>query len=219
MLSDRAVIPPWGVHNGSSGAPYEILIDRDGSTITLETPGKATGYPVYRNDIVIMRSSGGGGYGDPLEREAGQVQQDVAYGYVSLDRAASGYGVVLNDGKVDAPATERQRAILRQRRFHLTVAASGHTAENYTGAKGWHRLVYLHEEDAGRFGLHQDDLLELLGRNPAPLRAWVRFDRAVPGQVPLDEFALRVLGVRPGDLVQIRGLKTPKITKGLAAAR
>ena len=216
VLSDRAVIPPWGIHKGSSGAPYEILIARDGSTVTFETPGKATGFPVYRNDIVIMRSSGGGGYGDPLEREARRVQEDVAYGYISLDRADSGYGVVLNDGKVNAPATERQRTILRQRRLHLTVA-SGHAAENYTGAKGRHRLVYLHEEDAVRLGLHRDDLVELLGSNTAPLRAWVRLDRAVPGQVPLDEFALRVLGLRPGDLVHIRGLKTPEVIKGLAA--
>jgi N-methylhydantoinase B len=162
-----------------------------------------------------MRSSGGGGYGDPLERDAEQVQQDVADGYISRDRAASGYGVVFKDGEVDVPATERQRAVLRQRCVYLTVVPD-EVIETYTGAKGRRRIVYLHEQDAARRNLQVDDLLELLGRNPAPLRAWVRLGRSAPGQVRLDEFARRVLGVRPGDLVQVRALKTPVVAKGLA---
>ena len=214
-LSDRAVIPPWGVHKAGSAAPYEVSIARDGNIITFETPGKVTGHPVYRDDVVIMRSSGGGGYGDPLERDAEQVQQDVADGYISRDRAASGYGVVFKDGEVDVPATERQRAVLRQRCVYLTVVPD-EVIETYTGAKGRRRIVYLHEQDAARRNLQVDDLLELLGRNPAPLRAWVRLGRSVPGHVPLDEFARRVLGVRAGDLLQVRALKTPAVAKGLA---
>ena len=214
-LSDRAVIPPWGIHKGGSGAPYEVSIARDGNIITFETPGKVTGHLVYRDDVVIMRSSGGGGYGDPLERDAERVRQDVADGYISRDRAASGYGVVFKDGEVDGPATERQRAILRQRCVYLTVVPD-EAIETYTGAKGRRRVVYLHEQDAARCNLQVDDLLELLGRNPAPLRAWVRLGRSMPGHVRLDEFARRVLGVRAGDLLQVRALKTPAVAKGLA---
>lgn len=215
VLSDRAVIPPWGVHGGGSAAPYDVSIVRNADTIVFATPGKVTGYPVYRDDVVVMQSSGGGGFGDPLERDAEQVRQDVAYGYISMDRARSRYGVVLKEGTVDGAATARQRACLRQQNAELTVIADDVT-ETYAGAKGRRRILYLHEQDAERLGLRTDDLLELIGRNPAPLRAWARLGLTAPGEVRLDEFARRVLGVRASERVRIRPLDTPHVNGGLA---
>lgn len=215
VLSDRAVIPPWGVHGGGSAAPYDVSIVRNADTIVFATPGKVTGYPVYRDDVVVMQSSGGGGFGDPLERDAEQVRQDVAYGYISMDRARSRYGVVFKDGTVDATATARQRACLRRQNAELTVIADD-VIETYAGAKGRRRILYLHEQDAERLGLRTDDLLELIGRNPAPLRAWARLGLTAPGEVRLDEFARRVLGVRASELVRIRPLDTPPVDGGLA---
>jgi hypothetical protein len=49
----------------------------------------------------------------------------------------------------------------------------------------------------------------MLGRHPAPLRAWVRVDAAVPeGSVPLDALGRRILGVEPGAGVHIRRLRS-----------
>ena len=77
------------------------------------TPGKVTGHPVRRDDVVIMESAGGGGYGDPLGRDPEAVRADVLAGFVSAERAREGYGVVLDEGdRIDTAAT----TTLRERR-------------------------------------------------------------------------------------------------------
>jgi N-methylhydantoinase B len=216
VLSDRAVIPPWGVHGGSSGAPYHLSVARGGAVIEFDTPGKVTGYPVYRDDVVVMRSSGGGGYGDPLQRNPALVRQDVTTGHISADRAAAGYGVVIDaQGQVDATATDLKRASLRHQRFHLRVVADD-TIDAYVGAKGKRRIVQLSSQDASILGVHQGDLVELRGANPAPLRAWVQIGSITPGEVRLDAFARRVLRCGNDDVVELRPLSMPKLPKGMA---
>ena len=88
VLSDRGVIPPWGVLGAGGGLPYHLSIERDGQTFEFDTPGKVTGHPIVRGDVVVMRSSGGGGYGDPLTRDPHRVAEDVARGIVSIERGA-----------------------------------------------------------------------------------------------------------------------------------
>ena len=216
VLSDRAVIPPWGVHGGAGGAPYHLSVVRDAETITFDTPGKVTGYPVYRDDVVVMRSSGGGGYGDPLDRAADLVRLDVVHGYVSAERAAAGYGVVLDaHDAVDVAATAARRVAIRQGRFHLRVVADD-ALDAYIGAKGRRRVVDLAGPDAAALGAQAGDMVELLGANPAPLRGWVRIGEAAEGEVRLDEFARRVLRCGDGDAVQIRLLVMPPLPKGMA---
>ena len=57
------------------------------------------------------KSGGGGGFGDPLERPAEQVAEDVRLGYVSREAAQRDYGVVLDAGlRVDSIQTEALRA-------------------------------------------------------------------------------------------------------------
>ena len=155
----------------ASGGQYHLSVVRGEDTIEFDTPGKVTGYPLYRDEVVVMRSSGGGGYGDPLERDAELVRRDVAGGYVSAERAASGYGVVLDArGAVDASATTARRAAMRQLGFRLRVVADD-AIDAYVGAKGRRRIVRLAAQDAATLGAQEDDLVELLGANPAPLRA------------------------------------------------
>ncbi len=216
VLSDRAVIPPWGVHGGSSGEQYHLSIARGNEVIEFDTPGKVTGYPMYRDDVVVMRSSGGGGYGDALQRDPELVRQDVADGYISAQRAASGYGVAIDaQNAVDSAATKLQRASLRQQRFHLRVVADD-TIDAYIGAKGRRRIVRLAASDAATLGAHEGDLVELLGANPAPLRAWVQIRDVASGEVMLDDFARRVLRCADGDSVQLRRLSMPLVPKGMA---
>jgi N-methylhydantoinase B len=70
-------------------------------------------------DILYIRYDGGGGYGDPLEREPEAVLQDVLQGLVTAGPAREVYGVVLDleNGRVDRAATEAQRLALRQARL------------------------------------------------------------------------------------------------------
>ena len=84
VLSDKNVIPPYGVRGGCSSAPNRFTVRRDGQEIAPSAlPGKVTAFGLLANDVVIEESAGGGGYGDPLERDPASVSRDVAYGYVS----------------------------------------------------------------------------------------------------------------------------------------
>jgi len=79
-------------------------------------------------------------------------------------------------------------------------------SDPYEGIRGRHRMLRLHPSS----GLEANQLIELLGRHPAPLRAWVKLDAEVPvGAAPLDEFARQVLGVEAGARVRLRALDSP----------
>lgn len=71
-----------------------------------------------KDDVVYVRCQGGGGFGDPLERDPALVQRDVAEGLVSPERARQVYGVVLESEMlgVDMAATTRRRRRSRRRR-------------------------------------------------------------------------------------------------------
>jgi N-methylhydantoinase B len=60
-------------------------------------------------DVIHIHSPGGGGRGSPLDREADRVLTDVERGYVSLEAAQRLYGVVIEDGRIDAAATRAAR--------------------------------------------------------------------------------------------------------------
>ena len=61
--------------------------------------------------MIEFHSAGGGGYGNPLERDPEAVERDVVNGYVSVDRARDDYGVVIDPDtlKVDLEATRKRR--------------------------------------------------------------------------------------------------------------
>ena len=65
--------------------------------------------------MVTMDAAGGGGYGEPLEREEERVEADVRDGYVSLEAAENSYGVIIDPetGLADAMATEKKRESMR----------------------------------------------------------------------------------------------------------
>src|SRR5262245_5222118 len=73
-------------------------------------------------DVQYVRFMGGGGYGDPIDREPEAVAADVALGLVSEVAASEVYGVVLDGGGVDASATERKRLEIRGERLGHQVA-------------------------------------------------------------------------------------------------
>lgn len=77
-------------------------------------------------EVLYMNWQGGGGYGDPLQRDPEAVAHDVSEFKVTQQAAGDVYGVVLRDGRVDATATAHRRAgLVEERRMRSTSAGLG----------------------------------------------------------------------------------------------
>lgn len=206
LQADRGVVPPFGIEGGYAAAPARTAITRDGQTLPFSTPAKVWDFRLQAGDVLHMEPAGGGGYGDPLEREPELVRADLAEGYIRPERARDVYGVLFDQGGgVDEAGTRRRREQLAAERLSFPVVKGG--AAVYAGRPGQRRVCRLHPEVAGRIGAPTAALIELHGRRGAPLRAWVELSETAPADaIALDEFGLRVLGLAPGDRVQPRVL-------------
>jgi N-methylhydantoinase B len=105
---DRWFTSPWGVNGGLPGGRSRKVLQRaDGSTQTL--PSKCDHIRVRAGDLLHYVTWGGGGWGDPYERDPELVALEARRGLVTADGARR-YGVVLAaDGTVDASATRELR--------------------------------------------------------------------------------------------------------------
>ena len=89
-----------------------------------------------KRDVLGYSFQGGGGYGDPLKRDADAVFADVQNGRVSEAAAERQYGVVITKGAVDAAATHSKRAAIRTERLGRTPAAEpGHKDLHVSGGR------------------------------------------------------------------------------------
>lgn len=201
VLSDRNIIPPYGVCGGRSGAPNRFTVRRgDRLVAPSKIPGKVSGFPLQKDDVVIMESSGGGGYGDPLDRQPERVAEDVAHGIISDARGREVYGVVLRGAQLDRSATASRRDRLRRERFRLSVVA-----REVDDFKNGGRLCALAPQDAAKLG-EDGTLVEFVNDWGAPLRAWLTRQNVSPGTVALGPTARLILGVHEGDQLEIRPL-------------
>jgi N-methylhydantoinase B len=116
---DRAHTYPWGVDSGKHAQTSEKkLVRTDGTEEDL--PSKVENVAVQAGDKLVFSTAGGGGLGDPLERDADVVATEVDRGLLSADAAREEYGVVLaDDGSVDEAATAAHREGLRESRDDL----------------------------------------------------------------------------------------------------
>jgi len=104
IQSGRYRYPPEGLFGGKHGAKAQFLVNGE--------PGNPFGLTRMKpGDVIVMDAAGGGGFGDPLDRDPEMVREDVVQGYVSLEKARGEYGVVLNPEtmKLDEEATRSAR--------------------------------------------------------------------------------------------------------------
>jgi N-methylhydantoinase B len=108
---DRMHCKPWGLDGGGEAAGNSIGIRRNGRWEKDLPNAKIFNVRLNRGDAYMMQSGGGGGFGDPMERDPELVAEDVREGYVSPTVAHNVYGVVLTtSGDVDVYATRLRRA-------------------------------------------------------------------------------------------------------------
>jgi N-methylhydantoinase B len=78
-MLERRVVPPWGAFGGANGWPYRITLERGGTR--RDVKGKET-VSLLPGDVVLIETSGGGGYGDPAKRPGELAVRDRREGYV-----------------------------------------------------------------------------------------------------------------------------------------
>jgi len=108
FVSDGTTNAAKGVRGGSTGGnAYQAVRDEDGTVMVTENCAVVS---LAAGERIISHCCGGGGYGDPAERDPERVRHDVSEGWVSQDRAATVYKVALTpDGAVDLKKTAALR--------------------------------------------------------------------------------------------------------------
>jgi N-methylhydantoinase B len=123
-IADRSILACWGLKGGKAGQPFRVTVD-PGGPAEREVDALADAEPVKAGELIRIRTTGGGGWGDPLERDVSDVVRDVRWGKVSVRGARDDYGVVLtydaggsgaDDVTVDAAATAALRDTMRAQR-------------------------------------------------------------------------------------------------------
>jgi N-methylhydantoinase B len=205
VLAEKGVLPPYGVCGGCPGAPNRFRVRRAGQWIEPSPlPGKVSDFPLRRDDVVVMESSGGGGYGDPLARDPDAIAADLHEGAVTPATAAARYGVAIDGEAIDAAATAAGRAAARQARARARLARRDDLAEDQV------RLIALHPATAERLGARSGDVLEVVNPLGAPLRCWVApQQQPEPGEAGLSPTSLAMLAMEPGATPELRLLVRP----------
>ncbi|HUL22120.1 MAG TPA: hydantoinase B/oxoprolinase family protein [Thermodesulfobacteriota bacterium] len=109
IQAGRHIHPPEGLFGGKPGAKAQFLVNG--------VPGNPFGLTQLKpGDVVTIDAAGGGGCGNPLDRDPDTIARDVIEGYVSLEKAREDYGVVINPQtlKVDEEVTGRLRDSLKK---------------------------------------------------------------------------------------------------------
>ena len=108
----RQKCPPWGLWNGKAGEFGGYLMRLPGEENFTPMRGAHVAVPI--GSEAIVRTGGGGGWGDPLERDPSAVQHDVVEEFITPDAALRDYGVVLTaTHELDLEATKQKRATMK----------------------------------------------------------------------------------------------------------
>jgi N-methylhydantoinase B len=114
-IADRSILACWGVKGGLAGQPFSVVIDPGGPN-ERQVEALADADVVRAGEVIRIRTTGGGGWGNPLARDPELVVRDVIWRKVSPEAAFADYGVVLtgwfaeDNVGYDAAATAAERA-------------------------------------------------------------------------------------------------------------
>ncbi len=111
---EQTKAPAWGVDGGRSGKTNKMTISVG---LPHERPmGKASGWALPAGERLLFEMGGGGGWGDPLDRDLDHVLNDVVGGYVSKESAERDYAVVVRQSETSYSLDEKATRALRQKR-------------------------------------------------------------------------------------------------------
>ena len=115
-LIDGHFFPAKGIHGGKPGRASGVWKRNIQTGVRTELPTIST-ETIQPDELIVSESGGGGGFGNPLDREPERVRRDCLAGYVSLEKARDLYGVVLDTSEeqfsVDYESTRELRKRLK----------------------------------------------------------------------------------------------------------
>ena len=91
LSGERQDVPAPGVEGGADGETGLFMLDPSG--IAKDLPSAGQQQPLSRDGVLRIATPGGGGYGDPKERDRERIRYDVANGFVSAEAARRDYGL------------------------------------------------------------------------------------------------------------------------------
>jgi N-methylhydantoinase B len=112
VFGDGAVISAFGINGGRSGSLNEGFLNR-GKPNEKKLDSNEGWNKSKSGDTITVLSAGGGGWGDPLERDPQAVLEDIRNEMATVERSREWYGVVITEGQIDGDATEKLRAQMR----------------------------------------------------------------------------------------------------------
>jgi len=154
---ERLRFQPWGLLGGACGAFGRIEVKHAGGD-QFEQVHKADALRASVGDVIRLSTAGGGGYGNPLDRDAQKVLDDVLNGFVTVTGAERDYGVVIRNARLDGAGTTKLRES-RRRAEHPPLYTLGAAREEYE--RVWTAEV-------------SRVMIDILFRLPQPMRYEVR---------------------------------------------
>jgi N-methylhydantoinase B len=162
---ERTAFGPFGVAGGQAGAPGSTWMNF-GSPDEERLRFSHEHVHFKAGTVIRITTPGGGGWGDPLERDPESVRLDVLSGIVSVESASDDYGVIVHktqdglitDWELDPEATTEQREQIRQQRKPLQLIDRGPYAEELRQhgtisyddtVDGWDATAVLQETSGG----------------------------------------------------------------------
>jgi N-methylhydantoinase B len=178
-MCDRARSITWGLAGGLPSIPHGVWLTRDGEETFLGAV--FSGVPCQSGDRFTRPSAGGGGFGDPLERSPAAVVEDVADGYVSIERARKDYGVVVREVDAELAQYEVDEEATAAERERIATERLGWLEEDPEAIAEHYRAGQVDQLDAiRRHGVILDwGTGELLAKTTEQFRAMLR-RRTVP---------------------------------------
>jgi len=126
-LFDRVKIPPWGLFGGKDGKTAGFYIrkrnDKEFKDVVelynKVSPSKFTGVILNKGDVMMFKTPGGGGYGDPLKRGLEKIIEDIKEKYISLESAYNDYGVVVRNLNGELVIDKEETETLRKKKHKI----------------------------------------------------------------------------------------------------
>ncbi len=125
---ERAVV--WGIEGGLPSMPHGFWLKREGESEAVWLGSIFSDVEIHPGDQFSRPTAGGGGLGDPLERDPEAVCEDVADDYVSVARAARDYGVVIREIDAELAEYEVDREATKAARAELAIERQGWIKED-----------------------------------------------------------------------------------------